>query len=857
MERSRDLAGELMAFVKSGRVEYCQADFQAFWQEAENPRFRGECIHALVRHSAESGRWGRYSGLSLEAAISTLALIVLINPINPNFAPEYKRLSDEARRRWSAGHVISHTNADKCISSILAVAAGEEGSKAVQLLAEVMCSSSPLVRKDQRLVWTEGRLSSLGSHFGWAGPHIVPNRSFCELETGLSCLFPLFIRTQLKLTASNSFLELYYPLLLSAISCDSPVSLPLILHFLESGLDYFPLHSLEHLEQVAAALDFARRRPRPQARAAQRVMQKLHWERRCPGASLMAALEERFPWVLTVEKLGQGEKIANAFILLNEEEAAERELFEDMERLSRKALFEQLRGLNLTLNQAEDGDLLSFLSHLLRIQAISFLSRSLASSTHSPSLPDIHQLSTNDIYRLFQRLRNLLAAISSADLALSDSLIAQQMTDLLEDAQACVPEINSTLSHLTSIYFGEEGRIAAAPTSPAAYLLISTACIGPGRKDQRESPAAFHFASVLSAACARAKSPTSVFYRRTVKVVLVGSDRLLHSFLCSYLRRDVQYPADSPVRLYVVPDCEDSSSLAAYIATIDTWYNRNLYVPFAKRPFAPRLVIHSEENQHKRKGTTELTTGINPLEQHFPVQNDPKPTVALHSLLQDYLQEGRSTVLVKVLEVRCWRRDNSESEPDLILPMAIYLELGYPAAAMRAKQDNLDRLGDKSIEEIMARHLFPFSPPSILISAVQIDLMGSPYEKPEEALKEVKLLTVSNLPRASDYWTAANPSAPSFELAFLETRFSGEVAALDKKRTQRGKMKLSDYESSMKALHTNLHVSKVKLTGGRNEGFDVRVDGVLYGPFGVVEVQSWKTSKGPLMLSIATFLDTC
>lgn len=848
-----------MAFVKTGRVDYCQTDFETFWQEAENPRFQGECIQALVRHCAESGRWGRFTGLSIEAAIATLALIVLINPIHPENAPEYKRLVDEARRRWSAGHVIPHINADKCLLAILAVAVREDCSKAVQMMAEVMCSSSPLIRKDQRLVWTEGKLSSLGCHFGWAGPQMSPNSRFCGLETGLSCLFPLFIRSQLMLSASisNSFLELYYPLLLNSLTYDSPLSLPHILHSLDSGLTHFPTYSFASLEQVAAVLDLVRRRPRPQARVAQRVLQKLHQERRCPGATLVASLEENFPWILTVEKQGQGENIANAFLLVNEEETAEKELFEDMEKLSRKALFEQLSSLNLTLTQADDGELLSFLSHLLRIQAISFISRRLSSFCPNSRLPDIRQFSTSDIYRLFQRLRDLLAAVSNTNLALSESLIAQKTSDLFEDAQACESELNSSISHLAAVYFGEEGRIMAVPTCPAAYLLVSTAWTGPISKEQRESPAAYHFASVLSAACNRAKSPSSVFYDCKVRVVLAGSDRLFHSFLCSYLRRYLQYPDDPAVRLYIVPDCEDQSSLAAYIATIDTWYSRNLYMPFAKRPFAPRLAINPEDKQHKRKGTTELTTEINPLAQHFPVPNDPKPTVALHSLLQDYIQESKSTTLVKVLEVRCWRRDYCESEPDLILPMALYLEVGYPAAAMRAKQDNLDQLGEKSIGEIMTRHLFPFSPPSIHISAVQIDLMGNSYEKPEEALKEVKFLTVSNVPRASDYWTAAQPSSPAFELAFLETRYSGEAAVLEKKLTQRGKMKLIDYENSMKALYTNLHVSKVKLTEGRNEGFDVRVDGVLYGPFGVVEVQSWKASKGPIMLSIATFLDTC
>lgn len=854
MEKGRDLlSAELLAFIKSGRPDYTRFSFETFWRDVENPLFRAECILALVRHAAESGRWGRFSGISTESAIATLSLIVLSSPQRAD-NPDYLRIIEEARRRWTAGHVAAYTTADKCISSILAVAAGDESRKTVQQLAEIVCTSSPLIRKDLRLVWSEARLSSLGSHFGWEGPHLSHNNCFSAVETGVSSLFPSYIRSKLQLSAynSNDVLEVYYPLLSSAlITPDSPLSLPHILHSLESALATFPTYSTDILEQIAVALDLARRQPLPQARAAQRILQQLHWERRCPGSALLSALEENFPWILTLEK---GEKFANVFILLNEEEIKDKELYIDMGRISRNELVEHFPGLNPALAHAEDGELLSFISHMLRIHALSFISRRLSSVGKCPSLPDLRHLSINDIYRLYQQVRSLLKAISTAKSPVADRLIAEKMTEIEEDARACEADLDAIRGNLVGICFGE-GEIGTALRCPAACFAISEAYIGPGDKELRESAAASHFSSLLSSVSTR-KNPSNGDYNHKVKLVLAGNDRLFHSFLCSFVHRYQQSPDDLPIRLYVVPDCEDKSSLSAYIASIDTWYNRYLYTPFAKRPFAPRLSLYSEETQQKRKGTTELTSGFTPLQHHSTVQNDLKPTIALHSLLQDYIHEGRSTALIKVLQVRCWRRDNSEEDPDLILPLGLYLEVGFPAAAMRAKQDNTAQFGDFTIEEVMAKRLFPYNPPSILISAVQIDLMGNLSEKTEEALKEVQSLTISNIPRAGDYWAAAHPSSPSFELAFLESRSSGEAAALEKKLTKRGKTKLCDYEICMKALYTNLHVAKVKLTGSRNEGFDVRADGVLYGPFSVVEVQSWRTGKGLLTLPVATFLDT-
>jgi hypothetical protein len=73
----------------------------------------------------------------------------------------------------------------------------------------------------------------------------------------------------------------------------------------------------------------------------------------------------------------------------------------------------------------------------------------------------------------------------------------------------------------------------------------------------------------------RANDPESTFHKAPVKIVLSGTDALVHRFLEEYVRllRDrVDLFDELDLRVFIVPVRDVKNTLASYIASIDYWY---------------------------------------------------------------------------------------------------------------------------------------------------------------------------------------------------------------------------------------------------------------------------------------------
>ena len=832
---------EVMGFVKSARVDLPQTAYETFWKDLENPIYRGETVQMLVKHAVESGRWGRFGGISVEVTIATLAVIILAEDSEAD-SGEYRRVLEEAKRRLSSSHLPC---VDQYLSPLLTIAMGEPPFQTLQTLAEQTCSASPLLRPEPRLTWSEAKVGDLGAHFGWGGPEIHPNQRFNMLNTGFSALFHSYLHHQLSLLTPhfNAVLDLFYPILVSHLKQipEKQFNLMHILHCLEVGLTVFPVYSVDSLEQVGMGVDLVRRQPKPQAVAAQRVLRLLYREKRCPGLNALLALEVNFPFILTPKSRGFGSQLASAVLFFSPTESPEPDLFENMEKISRKSIFDPLKSLNSTLYQSEECDLMSFLSHVTRIQAISYIFHRFGGISNPPELINY---SVNQIFTLYLQIKESLVGIFEENSDAFDGIFSGKIGEIMSEIEGWECDLSDFTSHLTAIYFGEGGKLGVFPLCPLSYISAY-----PVESQYSQ------FSSVLGELYMRMSDPSSVFYGRNGKVVVCGSDRMVHWFVCAYVRKYAEFQASSvDVRVYILPDIANDSTLAAYVASVDSWYSRYLYTPFAKRPFPPRLMPFSDSNSHPRKGTTELTGNFHPIpssspnSHHFSCQKDLKPSLVLHNLLQDYLNTAKSTIYVKILRVKCWRGvDVTDTEPDLTLPMCLYLDIGLKAREMRVKIDNLPDIRQKHDNL------------NVFLSVYRMDLMGNVSDKPEDAIKSIHSLTISNVSRASDYWKSSKPELTGFELAFLESRAVSDYLSLTVKPQKHSKMKLADYETALHGLHTNVHISRVKVmctSSATPMGFDVLVDGVLYGPFGGLEVEEWLESDAQVQLKVATFLDT-
>lgn len=835
MERIKEAVGsENFSFLKTARVQWSQRIFCEFWRHVETPLFRGYFCFKLVKYVITCEKARKTTGVPVDVALATLGLLILALP--PDAGDEdFRRCLEEAKREWShfrSSHPASNALTDEMINTFLAVVLEGEREETLRLLLLQSCALCPTSRRFADLSYRDLAGESVNAEHLADLRHLGlehPQPRFALPESGVAALCHTYMQSTFaqSMTLSPTHLALYHAILSEicrhtkdgAAAVTEPLVLPL-LHSLESALRRFPLLSLDLLERLAEELDLLRRWPQPYCLAAQRVLELLFRENKVVGGALVGALREGFRFIdacLPLEHGWEQDKIAlaSAFIWLDTE-STETGLLQALEALSQRRFFEKLRVAASAARQELEGDPLALLAHAYRIQVLLFL-HARYNSLHAQDLSHISGFGLLDVFHLYQRVLKMGELVQDVEAETARELLSESMTDLLNEMERLHSDSSNPLTQVLLVFLS--GNDAYTPQLPPDYLCIL--------EDGRQ----------LVRLAERSRDAESVFQGVPVRIVVTGSDASLHWLLRSSLETEME------MRVYVLPLQGVRSSLAQYLASVDSWYARYVYVPFARRPFVPRA---EQERKPRKSVDPEETSRSFQLDDSL---EEAAPTQALEVLLQDFLREARCILPLRLYEVRCWRDPTRPGSPDLRLPLALYLELGLPAALLRARQT--EEFAGKTPAEIAESKHFRYTAPALSIRALETDLFGRTSLHEEEAAKEVRSLCISNVPRESDCWSEALPSAEWLELALLEERGASEEALVRKRKAN--KQKLSELSLALSSLYTNLHVLEVSVRCDR--GCDVVVDGVLYGPVGALELGPWETAQGWTELHLMTFLE--
>ena len=836
MERIKEAVGaESFGFLKTARAQWSQRAYCEFWRHAEAPLFRGYFCFKLVKYVISCEKAHKAAGVSVDVALATLGLLVLALP--PDTGDEdFRRCLEEAKREWThfrSSHPTSNAHTDEMLTTLLTTALEGEREETLRLLLLHSCALCPAPRTFADLSYRDLAGESVRAehwadlrHLGVEHPH----PRFALLESGVAALCHTYMQSSFaqSMTLAPSHLALYHALFSEvrryakdgAAAVTGPLVLPL-LHSLESALRRFPLLTCDLLERLAEELDLLRRWPQPYSCAAQRVLELLFRENKVVGGALVGSLREGFRFIdacLPMEHGWEQDKtaLASAFIWPDSENT-ETGLLQALESLSQRQFFEKLRTAASAARQVLEGDPLALLAHAYRIQVLLFL-HARYNTLHAQDLSHISGFGLLDVFHLYQRVLKMGELVQDVEAETARQLLSESMTDLLNEMERLHSDSSNPLTQVLLVFLS--GNDAFTPQLPPDYLCIV--------EDSRQ----------LVRLAERARDVESVFQGVPVRLVVAGSDSSLHWLLRGALETGMD------MQLFVLPLQGVRSSLAQYLASVDSWYARYVYAPFARRPFVPRA--EQERKQRKAVDPEESSRSFQ-LEDSL---EDTAPTQALEGLLQDFLREARCILPLRLYEVRCWRDPSRPGPPDLRLPLALYLEVGLPAALLRARQT--EEFAGKTPSEIAESKHFRYVAPALSIRTLETDLLGRTSLHEEEAVKEVRSLCVSNIPRESDCWPEALPAAEWLELALLEERAAGEEAMVRKRKAN--KQKLSDLSLALSALYTNLHVLEVSVRCER--GCDVVVDGALYGPVGALELGPWETAQGWTELPLMTFLDT-
>jgi len=81
--------------------------------------------------------------------------------------------------------------------------------------------------------------------------------------------------------------------------------------------------------------------------------------------------------------------------------------------------------------------------------------------------------------------------------------------------------------------------------------------------------------SILWRILRRANNPMSLFHNSPVKIVIAGTDAIVHRFLIDYvalIREHEELFEDLDFRVYIVPVHNVFNTIATYISSVDYWY---------------------------------------------------------------------------------------------------------------------------------------------------------------------------------------------------------------------------------------------------------------------------------------------
>lgn len=774
-----------------------------FWLHlARNPEFRVAYYNTLIEYLRACVDKKKVLGVSLEHAVATLHFLA--------FIPYVLELPDPPLPRDCQGIAKACVQLDSDLNQVMSFGLKPATTLLSDLLRDVI-SLPPLTctHRDQKfqslLTGQEVQITSLAELTHSAGPHsylFSLNPLFSETDYSKHTFLFLYICILLERNSSlRPLVGKTLLTLLRQLPQDDPAFeqklLPL-LFVLETSVLRF---RADCLLQLTAEVDSFRRWPLPYSTAANQTFALLSEELQKPGLPFMKRLHAVWSPLSTTE----AQDTETEYLLAPTSSVLAR-LFTDWAHRE----FEQY----CKVPRVQGRSRTSVIAHLLRVNWLCLqLPRSAAKV---PQLSDIDCLLACEL-------------LLKGNLVEAENVIqtAVQRDPVLEEVYRA--------SELSARGCAEFPPLLLSRLDPDA-LCLEAAELGESLRVISQDVRVANICRSLQQLLRPSAFP--------IRLMICGSDELIHAFLLSYYKlisADNDLYESATLQLYLVPDLGKPDSLSQFVATVDPWYQRHVYVPACHLPWAPAISSLHLDAMRQRIGA-----GNTPL---LSPDLELPPVRMIGCLLRHYFQEANTQLHIPLYEVECLGFKTT-----FTLPFCMYVEIGIMPAAKREQQNS----PESSLENIVESRYFRFEPKPLHLKVTPVDLFG--VEQPSEEMlnRLVHRLIISNIPRPSDRATPASPLNDWLELALIDKEGAEEEANL-MKRVKSGRQIPQELASLQSSLYSGLHVREVQVNSALPLAqFDIMVDGQAYGPFTSVRIMPMRplASDDWPSLRLMTFMES-
>ena len=863
-----------LSFLRSGKGSISLPQFLSFWTDSLPLSFY---INELLRYYIEIEKSRKSSGVSLEHTISTLYFLVLSGRYEVTDS-EFQTCFEEARQRWDyhrQGHESFSPLLDEIMATILN--APNNPDDHIHLIFSHSLLFSPRISSHADISYN----NYLGQQFkavtnhditnyqSKGFPYLSQNPAFCILEKAEFILNYTFIKSYLT-TAGYipvSILDLFHrkiqEIIINLRGNDfklAQCSLLPLLHMLENILTAFPIISYDSMDALIIDLDILRRWPLPYGAAADKLMHMIIKELKSPGSAVRYRIREEFPMIdyhTPVFELHDSQALgrASGYLILDSSDSIESSFFYMIESINKAHNKEKLQEVIKKLAAVFPVNTTSVYAHVNRTLIVLFVF-SLFLEITTTDLSHMAGLSSENLFSLYKRILQMVEKIEGEEMDRARTLQEWFVLELFEEVKTLKSDRTNPLTEPLFVYLSEF-EIFFPKVPQHALTVIDLAQCDP----QAEAGEATGYIINTSSEAIASDDLIIDIFRQVcgpsehlsfpIKIILTGSDAVTHRTLKSYMNCLIssKYMAESDIRFYSVPTYQVTNTLAMYLASVDAWYTRHVYLPLHMRPWVPRLEAKIDQKHLPKKESA--------FDPHFAtgVTDKNLPAVMCEALIQDYLSEATHVIPINIYRVKCYRNDLSV--PDEIIPMCMYLEMGAIPAAKRL-QDLNSSFKDKSYLEVIESKAFRFRSITLQLQVSQMDLMGNHCGIDECVVRHIYSLSIGNVPREQDKCMAPVPQAEWLELSFIERDSAEQEANLLKEvKKKKSKQPQSQTNIAISSLYSNLHISGGKISMGEVGDTDIVVDGMLYGPFKQVVVEPWIGEDSlQIALPLYTYLDS-
>eukprot|EP00698_Gefionella_okellyi_P018751 TRINITY_DN565_c0_g1_i1.p1 TRINITY_DN565_c0_g1~~TRINITY_DN565_c0_g1_i1.p1 ORF type:complete len:1003 (-),score=175.07 TRINITY_DN565_c0_g1_i1:1176-4184(-) len=324
---------------------------------------------------------------------------------------------------------------------------------------------------------------------------------------------------------------------------------------------------------------------------------------------------------------------------------------------------------------------------------------------------------------------------------------------------------------------------------------------------------------------------------KELKLVVAGADEVLHSALCAFVachHTEPKQTAALDIRWYLVPLAQDNE-LAMFLGHYDGWYSRHMLFAY-QSTIALVGADRGIESYGRQDGILNALTGTRRPEDPCTAVQTPvvSPATVIRRCLQTYLNEAQEILSVPIYQCEMYTLQSNRQY--WTVPFFRRLDIGILAYAQSFKVSQGIPI-DIPLEKVESEKKFKFEMPKLRAKWTRCTLLGA-TEEPISDTHVFRSLAIVNMP--SPDAPHVTPQAPYLLATYQERLGSSRRKSVSFVKSQ---------------PESTVTLANVALESDSDRGFDILVDGVLYGPVKkiIVEPCMLPGTKTQLQMRVATF----